>query len=366
MNYARRMTALRTSEIREILKLTQKPEVISFAGGLPAAERFPVDQMIAVSTAVLRDSGAQALQYSTTEGFAPLREAIAERMNRVFSAGVHADRVLITSGSQQGLDLTGKIFLDEGDVVLCESPTYLGAINAFRAYSPRFVEVPTDDEGMVIAELEQRLAETDRAKFIYVVPDFQNPSGRTWSRQRREQFMAVVRRTGIPVIEDCPYAEIRFEGETMPPLISHEGGELVVYLGTFSKTFCPGLRLGWLTADADLHSRYVMVKQGADLHTSTLSQMQLARYLQDFDLDAAIAEITELYRRRRDVMLETMARTFPDDVRWTRPEGGLFLWVTLPEGISAKDLLRTVSRRTWPSFPEAHSSPTAATRTRCA
>jgi 2-aminoadipate transaminase len=339
MNSARRMTALRTSQIREILKLTHKPVVISFAGGLPAAERFPVDQMIAVSTAVLRDSGAQALQYSTTEGFAPLREAIAERMNRVFSAGVHADRVLITSGSQQGLDLTGKIFLDEGDVVLCESPTYLGAINAFRAYSPRFVEVPTDDEGMVIAELEQRLAETDRAKFIYVVPDFQNPSGRTWSRQRREQFMAVVRRTGIPVIEDCPYAEIRFEGETMPPLISHEGGELVVYLGTFSKTFCPGLRLGWLTADADLHSRYVMVKQGADLHTSTLSQMQLARYLQDFDLDAAIAEITELYRRRRDVMLETMARTFPDDVRWTRPEGGLFLWVTLPEGISAKDLL---------------------------
>lgn len=339
MRFARRMKDLRTSEIREILKLTQRPEVISFAGGLPAAERFPVDEMVQVSRAVLEEAGGSALQYSTTEGYPPLRTAIADRMRRVFGADVGLDEILVTSGSQQGLDLTGKIFLDEGDVVLCESPTYLGAINAFRAYSPRFVEIPTDDEGMILEEFERRLAETDRAKFVYVVPDFQNPSGRTWSRDRRERFMAVIRRVGLPVIEDCPYAEIRFEGATMPPLKSLDGHEWVVYLGTFSKTFCPGLRLGWLSAEGDLFAKYVMVKQGADLHTSTLGQMQLARYLEDFDLDDAVARITALYRRRRDVMLETMARCFPDGVRWTTPQGGLFLWVTLPEGLDATELL---------------------------
>lgn len=336
---AGRMTEMRTSEIREILKLTQKPGMISFAGGLPAAELFPVERVARVTEEVLARDGYRALQYSTTEGDPALRGAIAERMNRVLGASVQEDEVLITSGSQQGLDLSGKLFLDEGDVVLCESPTYLGAINALRAYRPRFVEVPTDNEGMVISELERCLAEHDRVKLVYVVPEFQNPTGRTWSLERRRAFLEVVARHDLPVLEDSPYAELRFEGAAVPSLKTLDPHGLVVFLGTFSKTFCPGLRVGWLAAARALRERYVMIKQGADLHTSTLCQRQVAVYLELFDLEADIERIRDTYRRRRDVMLRTMEETFPPGVSYNRPQGGMFLWVELPAGIDARKVL---------------------------
>lgn len=336
---AGRMAELRASEIREILKLTQKPEVISFAGGLPAAETFPAEDLAGVTARVLRDDGPRALQYSPTEGFPSLRQAIADRMNSKLGTSVENSEILITSGSQQGLDFTGKILLDPGDVVLCESPTYLGAINAFKAYEPRFVEVETDDNGMVIEDLERCLKEIPNVRFMYVIPDFQNPSGRTWSLERRKGVMELAQRFEIPVIEDSPYAEVRFEGQPVPPLKSLEGNEWVVFLGTFSKVFCPGLRLGWLSAAPEIFQKYVLVKQASDLHTSTLGQMQLAAYLEAYGLDRNIQGVIDLYRERRDIMLRMMKEEFPGGITWTTPQGGMFLWVTLPEQLDAKVLL---------------------------
>ncbi len=339
VRFAQRMNEMKASEIREILKLTQRPEVISFAGGLPAPETFPTEELAAVTARVLAESGAHALQYSTTEGYPPLRRWIAAHMNATLGTATAADDILITSGSQQGLDLTGKVLLDDGDVVLCESPTYLGAINALRAYRPRFIEVPTDDDGMIPGELDAILDHEPRAKVIYVIPDFQNPTGRTWSLARRHALIETARRRQIPVVEDCPYAEVRFEGVPLPAIKSLDEDGLVVFLGTFSKIFCPGMRIGWVAAARPLLEKYVLAKQGADLQTATLAQMQVARYLQDYDLAANIERACALYGARRGTMIGALEREMPDGVRFTRPAGGLFLWVELPEGVDARELL---------------------------
>ncbi len=337
--FARRLDVMKASEIRELLKITQRPEVISFAGGLPAPELFPVADLKEVAADVLEREGTKALQYSTTEGHPGLREQIARRMNRDLGTAFAASQVLVTSGSQQGLDLTGKLFLDEGDEVLCESPTYIGAINAFRAYQPRFVDVPTDDDGMIPAELERCIAAARNPKFVYAIPTFQNPTGRTWTVERRRAVLEVAARHGLVVVEDDPYGQLCFEGTTPPSLSALAAGQPVVYLGTFSKIFCPGMRIGWLAAPPDLYEKYVLAKQGLDLNTSTLGQYQLLAYLERFDLDAGIARIREVYRRRRAAMLAGIEAEFPAGVTWTRPRGGLFLWVTLPAAVSARDAL---------------------------
>jgi len=339
VRFARRMDEVRASEIRELLKLTQRPEVISFAGGLPAPESFPVEALAEVTGRVLRQHGAQALQYSPTEGYPQLRRWIADHMNGTFATAVSADEVLITSGSQQGLDLSGKLFLDEGDVVLCESPTYIGAISALRSYRPRFVEVATDDDGMVPEALDAALAREEAARLVYVIPDFQNPTGRTWSLARRNAFMEIVRRHRIPVIEDCPYAEVRFEGAPLPPIKALDIDGLVIFLGTFSKIFCPGMRIGWLAAARPIVEKYVLVKQGADLQTATLAQMQVAAYVEDRDIDRNVERACAIYRPRRDAMIRALEREMPGGVRFTRPSGGLFLWVELPEQVNARELL---------------------------
>jgi len=336
---ARRTERLKASEIRELLKLTARPEIISFAGGLPAAELFPAQEMAEITRRVLETEGCKALQYSATEGDPALRNHIAERMNTKQQTRVTVDDVLITSGSQQGLDLTGKIFLDPGDVVLCESPTYLGAINAFAAYEPRFVEVDTDDDGMVPAALEKALQDNENVKFIYAIPDFQNPSGRTWSLERRQALVEMAHAHGVVVIEDSPYAELRFEGEPLPALHAVDTHDNVVFLGTFSKTFCPGLRCAWLAAPADLLEKYNMVKQSADLHTSTLIQRQVAGYLDVYGLDENINKVIDVYRERRDLMLGVFDEDMPRSVSYTRPAGGLFLWLNLPAESSGRDLL---------------------------
>jgi 2-aminoadipate transaminase len=339
ITFARRMQDLRASDIRELLKVTVRPEMISFAGGLPAPEFFPLDALRAVADRVLGEEGEAALQYSTTEGHAPLRQMIAERMNRLLGTCVAADEVLVTCGSQQALDLTGKLFLDEGDVVVCESPTYIGAIGAFRAFRPRFVEVPTDDDGMLPEALAAILGREPRARLVYVVPDFQNPTGRSWSLERRRRLVEVVTRFAVPVIEDCPYGELRFAGRSQPPLKALGSSNLVVFLGTFSKILCPGLRLGWLAAPPELREKYVLVKQGADLHTSTFSQRMVAACLDSFDLDANLERVREAYGRRRDAMLAAIDEHFPSHVRVTRPQGGLFLWAELPRGVNAREAL---------------------------
>ncbi|MEW6365520.1 MAG: PLP-dependent aminotransferase family protein [Acidobacteriota bacterium] len=345
MELARRVKGLKASDIREILKLTQQPEMISFAGGLPAPELFPAEQMKEAAIRVLETAGAQALQYSNSEGYLPLREKIATRMRSKLWIRASASEILVTVGSQQGLDLSGKLFLDEGDMLFCESPTYVGAINAFQVFRPRFVEVPTDEEGMVIAELEALIARHGRPKFIYVIPDFQNPSGRTWSLDRRRQFIDFIGRNQIPVVEDCPYAELRYDGTPLPPLKALDTHGLVIFLGTFSKILSPGLRIGWLYASRALFDKLVVMKQSGDLHSSTLSQMQIAAYLDMCDIEKHIETLCRVYRQRRDAMIRTLEATMPESVEFTRPGGGLFSWVELPQGLNARVLLRSCLER---------------------
>ena len=338
MKMAKRVAALRASEIREILKVTERPEVISFAGGLPAPELFPIEEIRQVTDIVLSEMGAQALQYTTTEGYRPLRQWIADRMKRG-GMSFDADNIIITSGSQQGLDLTGKLFLDEGDVVLCESPTYLAAISAFRAYGCTFVEIATDDDGMVPEALEKALSTQANVKLIYMVPDFQNPTGRTWSLERRKKVAQLAARFAVAVLEDNPYGELRFEGEHLPTVKSFDTQGYVLCTGTFSKTFCPGYRIGWVAGEKELIQKYVLAKQGTDLQCNTIAQMGVAKYLELYDIDAHIEKIRAVYKKRRDVMLEAMGKEFPASVAYTRPQGGLFAWVELPDHINARDIL---------------------------
>ena len=339
IKFAKRMDGLKGSEIRELLKLTEKPEVISFAGGLPAPELFPVEEMKEISRLVLEESGKEALQYTTTEGFGPLREQIAERMNRKLKTDISKDDLIITSGSQQGLDFAGKIFLNEGDVVLVESPSYLGALNAFKSYCPTFIEVPTDNNGMIVEELEKILESTENVKMIYVIPDFQNPTGKTWSMERRNKFMDVINKFEIPVVEDNPYGELRFEGEILPSLKSMDEKGLVIFLGSFSKIFCPGYRIGWVCASPQILSKFVFVKQGADLQASTISQREVSKFIEVYDLDAHVEKIKTVYKKRRDLMLSTIKEYFPEGIEYTHPEGGLFTWIELPSHLDARKIM---------------------------
>lgn len=340
IRFAKRMEALNGSEIRELLKLIEKPEVISFAGGLPAPELFPIEEMKEISRIVLEESGTQALQYSTTEGFQPLREQIARRMNSKNKTNVTKDDILITNGSQQGLDFAGRVFLNEGDVVLCESPSYLGAINAFKSYGSKFIEVPTDKDGMIMEELEKILEVTENVKMIYVIPDFQNPTGITWTLERRKKFIEIISKYEIPVLEDNPYGELRFKGESLPSLKSMDKKGLVIFLGTFSKILCPGYRLGWTCASQNILKKFIFVKQVADLQASSISQIEVSKFIDLYNLDNHVKKINEVYARRRDLMLETMKEEFPEGVEYTYPEGGLFIWVELPKHLDSRIIMK--------------------------
>jgi len=340
VRFAGRMSKIEGSAIRELLKLTARPEVISFAGGMPAPELFPVEEMKKVSVAVLDEQGRTALQYTSTEGYLPLRQKIAARMNNTLKTNVGPDDILITSGSQQGLDFSGKTFIDKGDVILCESPSYMGALNAMKAYEPEFIEIDTDNDGMIMEDLEKVLASNDKVKMIYVIPDFQNPSGRTWPLERRLKFMEIVNKYEIPVIEDNPYGELRFDGESLPSLKSLDTKGLVLYLGTFSKIFCPGYRLGWTCAAPEILAKFNICKQGADLQASTISQMEVSKFMDIYDLDEHVEKIKACYVKRRDIMLKTMKEEFPDSVEFTHPQGGLFTWVTFPKGINAGEMAK--------------------------
>ena len=340
VQFSTRMDLLKGSEIRELLKLTAQPDIISFAGGMPAPELFPVEQMMEASRAVLEENGRAALQYSSTEGHPRLRQQIAERMLAKNNIHTDADHILVTSGSQQGLDFSARVFLNPGDVVLLESPSYLGAVNAFKACEPRFIEVPTDNGGMIMEELEKILATTERVKMIYVIPDFQNPSGRTWPLERRQQFMEIINKYEIPVVEDNPYGELRFEGEYLPALKSMDTKGLVVFLGTFSKILAPGYRLGWVCADGEILQKYNFLAQAASLQASTEAQLVVSKFIDMFDLDEHVATIKECYRKRRDVMIQTMEREFPPEAKFTHPNGGLFTWVELPDYINTNEMAK--------------------------
>lgn len=336
--FSERMSGMKASDIRELLKLTARPEVISFAGGMPAPELFPVEEINAAFNAVMADNGKTALQYGQTEGWAPLRQQIADRMEKINSIKTDPSDVILTAGSQQGLDFCGKLFLNPGDVVIMESPSYLGAINAFNAYQPTYVEIPTDDNGMIMEELEKVLATTENVKLIYVIPDFQNPSGRTWPLERRQKFMEIVNKYEVNVIEDNPYGDLRFRGEFLPALKSLDTKGLVLYFGTFSKILSPGFRIGWICANDAIMEKLNLIAQAAVLQTATVNAMVVSKYLEMYDIDGHIAKILPVYKHRCELMISTMKETFPPEAKFTDPEGGLFTWVELPEYVNTRDL----------------------------
>lgn len=326
---------MKPSTIREILKLTQDKSVISFAGGLPAPSLFPVEALREACDKVLVERGTQALQYSPTEGFDPLRDWVASRV------GATRDRVQIVSGSQQGLDLVAKLLCNPGDRVAVGAPTYMGALRAFDAYGVDYVPVACDDDGMIPDALEEALAA--RPKLLYVIPSFDNPTGATLTLERRRRLLELTERYDVPVLEDDPYGELRFEGEAPPTLFSL-APERVIYAGTFSKIVVPGFRLAWLVADPALIARATLAKQAADLHTATFTQMVGFELLSSGFLDGQLPRVRDHYRRQRDRMLAALDASFPDGVAWTRPAGGMFLWVTLPEGLDSTELLREAVR----------------------
>jgi 2-aminoadipate transaminase len=335
--FATRTRRMSSSVIRELLKLTEQPEVISFAGGLPAPEMFPVREFAEATRHILQHEAARALQYGTTEGYPPLKEYLEEKM-RKYGVPAEQGNILLTNGSQQALDLIGKVFINPDDYILTDRPTYLGALQAWNAYSPNYLTVPIDDEGTQVEAVEDILRE-GKVKFIYVLPNFHNPAGVTLSLERRHKLVELAARYGVFIIEDDPYGELRFEGEDITPLVVlHK--ENVIYLSTFSKTLAPGIRLGWVVAPEKIIAKLVQAKQGADLHTSTFVQMVANDICQRGILRHHVRRLREVYKERRDVMLEAMARYFPPGVEWTRPQGGLFLWVTLPEHVDAEELLK--------------------------
>ncbi|WBW95106.1 aminotransferase-like domain-containing protein [Oceanirhabdus sp. W0125-5] len=338
LRYSDRASYVKASEIRELLKLTQRPEVISFAGGLPAPELFPLEQINKVMNKVILEDGHAALQYATTEGYNPLRKIIAEQRMQPNRIDCTYENIMITNGSQQGLEFSGKLFLNEGDIVMCESPSYLGAINAFKIYNPKFVEIPMDENGMIIEELEKALEKYPETKMIYTIPDFQNPSGKTMSLERRKKLAEIANEKKIPVIEDSPYGELRFEGEKLPCIKHFDAEGYVITLGSFSKTFCPGLRIGWVCAHKDIVNKYVLIKQGADLQASSVSQIAAARFMEEYDLNDHIQKIISVYKKRRDLMLDSMKKYFPAEVKYTYPEGGLFTWVELREDLDSREI----------------------------
>ncbi|GAB4314001.1 MAG: PLP-dependent aminotransferase family protein [Candidatus Zixiibacteriota bacterium] len=328
---------LESSIIREILKHSNQPGVISFAGGLPAPDLFPIDEIREAADRVLTRFGTQALQYGLSMGYPPLREFIAERLTVHGGTQLTADNILITAGSQQGLDIVGRAFIERGSYVVCSRPTYLGALQAFNFYGAKYALVDMDDEGMRVETIDP-IIEQYNPRFIYVVPNFQNPTGITLTEERRRLLVKKAQKYSVPIVDDNPYGELRYSG-TPAASIKQIGGQAVIQLGTFSKTISPGLRIGWLAASRQTMGIFERVKQSTDLHTTQFSQYVIYEFVQNGALDRHIERLKKAYHERRDAMLRAMKEFFPDTVTWTRPEGGLFLWARLPEGADAKELL---------------------------
>ncbi len=334
--YAERMNNIPKSFIREILKVTENPDVISFAGGLPNPKFFPFAEISKAATEVLTGTDVSALQYSTTEGYQPLREYIAQRYRDKKKLDVTADEILITNGSQQGLDLIGKVLLGKNDKIVIEKPAYLGAIQAFSAYEPQFYPVPLLEDGIDIDYLQNVLSENS-IKLFHTVINFQNPSGISYSERKRRELSEIFKQHDTIVVEDDPYADIRFSGvapQSMRSLLDAK----VILLGSFSKTIAPGLRLGWICAKSDIMDKLITAKQASDLHSSSLCQKIVHQYLINNDMDKHIETVINVYKKQRDAMITSIEEYFPSEVSFTRPEGGMFLWITLPEQLSALEL----------------------------
>jgi 2-aminoadipate transaminase len=339
--YSKNVMNINRSAIRDLLRITRQPDIISFGGGLPAPDTFPVKELEEISCQLLREKGAIALQYGPTEGETTLREEIAKWMARE-KATVKLENILVTSGAQQGLDIIAKIFLDPKDIAVVELPSYMGGLQAFSAYRAKLVGVPQDNDGMRMDLLEKALAKLARRnrkpKFIYVVPDFQNPSGVTMTLERRKSLLELARKYEVPIIEDSPYRDLRFVGDSVPMIFSLDKENYVIALGTFSKLLCPGLRLAWITAPVEWIERMVIAKQSMDLSSPVFTQLMVAEYMKRGLLPQQVEKIRRLYARKRGVMINALRRYMPKGVKWTEPEGGLFLWVKLPKKMNANAL----------------------------
>ncbi len=334
--FATRMNKINESFIREILKITEKPEIISFAGGLPNPELFPIHEITNASNKVLKENGSEILQYSTTEGYRPLREYIAERYRQKAGLVVDPDDILITNGSQQGIDLVAKILIDRGDNVVIERPGYLGAIQALSFYEPKFHPVPMQDDGINI-KLLRKTIKKNTVKMFYTVPNFQNPSGISYSGQKRREVAGLMKEFSITLVEDNPYGDLRFLGNDLPLMKSylhHQG----ILLGSFSKIIVPGIRLGWVCACGKIMEKLIVAKQASDLHSNYLSQRIIHQYLMDNDLDIHIRKIKDAYKKQRNMMVSMIQTWLPEEIGYSKPEGGMFLWISLPPGISSLEL----------------------------
>lgn len=340
--FAERTARLRASTIREMLKVTQQPDVISFGGGLPAPELFPTREIGECTVEVMDEYGAAALQYGVTEGIPEMRTWVADRLSNRLNTLFDPTEILIVNGSQQGLDLIGKIFIDPGDHIVLENPSYLGAIQAFDAYQAHYLTVETDENGMIPASLERVLDRADPfPKFLYLVPNFQNPTGRTLSGDRREAIVRICERFDLPIVEDDPYGELRFEGEHLPSLISLAKTACVIYSGTGSKIMAPGLRIAWLAIrDHEVRDKIALAKQGTDLQTGSLAQYVFHRYASKrHAFEAHVDRIVQTYAHRRDVMVSALSEMMPKGVEFNRPQGGMFLWASVPD-IDTTELLK--------------------------
>ncbi len=339
LNFADRVQGLEGSAIREIFKVIQEPDIISFAGGLPAAEMFPNKELAEISKEILDKEGEIALQYGITEGYQPLIDLLKNRMKE-FNIGAELDNLIIVSGAQQGIDLTAKVFLNEGDGIIAENPSFIGALNSFRAYKAKVYPADLDEDGINIEQVEETLKTNKNIKLIYTIPTFQNPSGITMSLEKRKKLLELANKYNIYIIEDNPYGELRFKGQDLPTIKSLDKNGRVIYVGSFSKILSPGLRLGWTVANSEIIKKIVIVKQVNDVHTNVLAQMMAVEYMKRYSIDEHIKKIQQLYGNRCSFMLECINKYFPAYCKPTKPEGGLFLLCTLPEGYNSAEILK--------------------------
>lgn len=330
-SFAKRVQQLKPSVIREILKLSSDPNVIPFSAGNPAPEAFPSEQVAEITNDIFGNNPIGALQYSVTEGYTPLRNLLKDYMKNKYNSFKDSDELIITSGAQQVAELTTKALCNEGDTVICESPSFVGVLNAIRSFGVNLCGIPLDQDGMNLEKLERALKEEKNVKFIYIIPNFQNPSGITTSWEKRKAIYELAKKYGVMILEDNPYGELRVSGEHIPTIKSIDEDEIVIYAGSFSKVLSPGLRVGWCVAPKTVCSKIIVCKQVSDVHTTILSQLIADKFMRDYDFDSHIAKIREIYKIKMGIMLDALKKDMPSSVTWNIPEGGLFIWCDLPK-----------------------------------
>lgn len=365
MQFADRISGVHPSAIREIFKVLGDPSIISFAGGNPDPSTFPADQMAEISERLFRTNSASALQYSVTEGYPRLRQQIADRLKTKFNVGSDNDTVMVLTGGQQGIDLTCKVLCNEGDVVICEEPSFIGALNAFRTYRTRLCGVPLDEDGINIEKLEKTLETEKNAKLLYLIPTFQNPAGITMSAEKRKKVYELAKRYGVTILEDNPYGELRFAGEDIPTIKSMDTDGIVVYCGSFSKILSPGMRIGFVCAPKEIAAKMTIGKQVTDVHTNIFFQMVVSEFIEQYDLDQHITKIRALYRDKCKAMLDGLDENLPKGCSHTSPQGGLFVWCRLPESIDADVFSKQLVKEKLAVVPGSAFMPDETKKTSC-